>query len=508
MVAVREPQVRGHDDRAAGRQAGDGEEGGVIYPQMLLDLHGELIVDLFAGGGGASVGIEMALGRMVDVAVNHDPAALAMHRINHPQTYHDRSDVFEVDPHEITQGRPVGLLWASPDCTFFSKALGGKPIRSAEKKRRALAWVVKRWAGQVRPRVIMLENVEEFQEWGPLVGPPDRLRPCPRKKGTRFRAFVGSLERMGYRVEWRELRACDYGAPTIRKRLFVIARSDGRPIVWPEPTHGPETGRPHRTAADCIDWSTPMPSIFLTPEEARDWARAQRAAGHEIGTPRRPLAEATMRRIARGVMKFVVENPRPFIVNLAQRGPREYPLDQPLRTQHAGGNAFALVNAFLTQNNGGFYDGAGRDLREPMSTVLNTGSHQSLVYAFLQKYYGAGTGQELGEPMHTIPTLDRFGLVTVEVDGQSYVIRDIAMRMLTPRELYRAQGFPDSYTIDRGADGRKLTKAEQVRMVGNSVCPPIAAALARANVPDLIARDEALRHWPPLRRAVRQGVAA
>ena len=402
----------------------------MIFPQMLLDLHCELIVDLFAGGGGASLGIEMATGRMVDIAINHDPAAVAMHKANHPQTRHLLSDVFEADPREVTQGRPVGLLWASPDCTHHSKARGGKPLRDRARRTRALAWVVTRWAGTVRPRVIILENVEEFADWGPLVGPPDRLRPCPRRKGRTFRQWVRSLERHGYEVQWRELRACDYGAPTIRKRLFVIARCDGRPIIWPEPTHGPGRRFPYRTAVECIDWPLPMLSIFASPEEAREWARV-----HGVGVPVRPLAEATLRRIARGVVRFVLENPEPFIVGVA--------------------------------GNGG-----------------------QLVAAYLQSYYGAENRQDLREPLRTIPTRDRFGLVTVTIAGQPYVITDIAMRMLTPRELYRAQGFPDSYIIDRGADGRRLTKTEQVRMVGNSVCPQVAAALVRANVPEMIARDE------------------
>lgn len=548
---------------------------------MLLDLNKELVVDLFAGGGGASTGIEMALGRHVDIAVNHDPAALAMHEMNHPQTHHDRSDVFEVDPHEITQGRPVGLLWASPDCTYFSKALGGKPLRDNARKRRALAWVVKRWAGQVRPCVIMLENVEEFQEWGPLVGPPDKLRPCPKRKGSRFRAFVRSLERMGYRVEWKERRSCSYSDPTIRKRLYMIARCDGDPIVWPAPSHGPGTRRAYRTAANCIDWAIPMPSIFLTPEEAREWGRAMRAAGYDVGTPKRPLAEATMRRIARGVVRFVLDNPEPFIVGVGGRmgqsaprsvqepyqtitakgdaalvvpylvprygeragqEPRTRDIQEPMPVIVPTGNGASLVAAFLAQHNAGFYNGAGRSLNEPMSTILNTGSHQSivaahlatyyggpdtdrrgadlreplhtqttenrhaLVYAFMQAYYGQGIGQSPAEPMRTIPTVDRFGLVTVTVEGTPYVITDIAMRMLQPRELYRAQGFPDSYIIDRGADGRKLTKAEQTRMVGNSVSPGTAAALVRANLPELIVRDDALRH--ARRTATREEQAA
>ena len=269
-----------------------------VFDQYLLDVHDELIVDLFAGGGGASVGIEMATGRQVDVAINHDPEAVAMHEENHPQTRHHTSDVFEVDPREVTEGRDVGLLWASPDCTFHSKARGSKPIRSAEKKRRALAWVVTRWAGTVRPRVIMLENVEEFSNWGRLVARRDaegrvhkdsggvaepgervpvehqELIPDTSDAGRRFRVWVRSLQAHGYRVEWRELRASDYGAPTSRKRLFLIARCDGEPIVWPEPSHGPGTGRRCRTAADIIDWSEPICSIFADKDEAAAWAKA------------------------------------------------------------------------------------------------------------------------------------------------------------------------------------------------------------------------------------------
>lgn len=547
-------------------------------------VHDELIVDLFAGGGGASAGIEMATGRQVDVAINHDAAAVALHMANHPETHHHVCDVFEADPRAVTKGRPVGLLWASPDCTDHSKAKGGKPIRN--KKRRALAWAVKRWAGQVRPRVIMLENVEEFVQWGPLVGPPRELRRCEKRKGKTFRRFVSDLKELGYQVEWRELRACDYGAPTIRKRLFLVARCDGNPIVWPEPTHGPGL-KPYRTAAECIDWSIPMCSIFATPEEAKSWAKY-----YGMHKPRRPLADATMRRIARGVMKYVVEAKEPFIVNLAQRGPREYPIGEPLRTQHAGGNAFGLVAPFMvprygerpgqeprtrslqdpspvvvpTGNGGSLVaahiqrdygnsvghnageplgtvtpGGGGKaalvatflarhwggmvgkeldvphptittrgtqdqlvaaslsklrgtssaaDPAEPLHTVSAGGTHHGAVAAFLQKYYGQGTGTPLDEPVSSLTTKDRMGLVTVEVDGESYYIADIMMRMLQPRELFRAQGFDDSYVIDRGADGRHLTKTEQVRMVGNSVSPPQVEALISANCTELILGDE------------------
>lgn len=549
-----------------------------VFPQMLLDLHHELIVDLFAGGGGASTGIEMATGRQVDIAINHDAAAVSLHQANHPQTRHHVSDVFEVDPREVTEGRPVGLLWASPDCTFHSKARGGKPFRDGAKKRRALAWVVTRWAGQVRPRVIMLENVEEFADWGPLVGPPGAQRPCRRRAGRTFRKWIRSLERLGYAVEWRELRACDYGAPTIRKRLFVIARCDGEPIVWPAATHGPGTRRKYRSAAECIDWSIPMLSIFATKDEAKDWAAVQREAGRKVGTPVRPLADATMRRIARGVMKYVVESPKPFVVGVGGRQGRsaERPLDRPMQTvpnntnnaAHSplaplptvtgggrnilaapvlaqtgygerkgqaprsldiqaplgtvvgGGQKHALVSAFLAKHFTGV-DGApltqpaptvttidhnglvaaslaklrgtstAADPADPLHTISAGGEHHAAVAAFLAKYYGQGDGAAASDPAPTVTTKDRFGLVTVEVQGEPYVIADIAMRMLQPRELYRAQGFPDSYRIDRGADGRKLTKTEQVRMVGNSVSPVHPMTLVRANLPELIVRDEA-----------------
>lgn len=528
------------------------------FPQLLLDVHEELIVDLFAGGGGASCGIEMATGRQVDLAINHDAAAVALHMSNHPQTLHYVADVFEVDPREACQGRPVGLLWASPDCTDHSKAKGGKPIRT--RKRRALAWAVKRWAGQVRPRVIFLENVEEFVDWGPLVGPPGKLRRDKSRKGKTFRRFVRDLRALGYDVEWRELRACDYGAPTIRKRLFLVARCDGSPVVWPESTHGPGTGKPYRTAAECIDWSIPMLSIFATPEQAKAWTKAWRRWGMQVWPPRRPLADATLRRIARGVVKYVVENPRPFIVPVQNTGggAAAAPGTEPLRTitAHPKGGGFALaapfmvprygeregqesrtrsleepspvvvptgnggslVAAFLAKHYGGVVGSSlgepkgtvttvdhdslvaasltklrgtsfDADPRDPLHTVSAGGTHHGLVAAFLQKYYGQGTGSSLDEPAATIPTKDRIGLVTVHLEGQPYVLADIAMRMLQPRELYRAQGFPDWYRIDRGGDGRRLTKTEQVRMVGNSVCPPQAAALVRANCPELALRD-------------------
>ena len=544
-----------------------------------------MIIDSFAGGGGASTGIELALGRSPDVAINHDAAALAMHQANHPDTLHLINNIWQVDPAQVCKGRRVGLAWFSPDCKHHSKAKGGKPVK---KNIRDLAWVVVLWAKRVRPEVILLENVEEFRDWGPLTADN---RPCPDRRGQTFQAWVAELKRLGYKVEHRELRACDYGAPTIRKRLFLVARCDGRKIVWPEPTHGkpdsPEVqaGKrlPWRTAADIIDWSLPCPSIFDTADQIM--------AKHGLRAVR-PLQDATLRRIARGVMRYVVDAAKPFIVSVAHGdsgGRREYPIDDPLGTQTvggiqhalvkptlapfvtyaqqggatrdatdpmhticasakdqnaivapvlvqtgygeapgqlprsldvqaplgtvvAGGGKHALVAAFLAQHNTGV---VGHPATEPVSTVTTTGAQQALVAAhlmtmrnagkpfngadeplhtvtaggahiftvaaFLQKYYGQGLGQELDDPLHTVATRDTFGLVRVQIDGQPYTIADIGMRMLTPREQFRAQGFPDSYIIDTGAGGRVMTKTEQTRMCGNSVCPPLAEALARAN---------------------------
>lgn len=472
----------------------------MLTPQFLLPVHSELVVDLFAGGGGASTGIEQAIGRPVDIAVNHDPQAISLHTANHPQTRHFCSDVFEVDPLTVTEGQPVGLLWASPDCKHFSKAKGGKPV---SKKIRGLAWVVIKWAKLTKPRVICLENVEEFQTWGPL-GPDNR--PCPERKGLTFQRWKKQLENLGYKVEHRELRACDYGAPTIRKRLFLVARCDGLPIVWPTPTHAkpdakgkvPAGMKPWRTAADCIDWSIPAPSIF-----ERD----------------KPLADATCRRIAKGIMRYVVEAEQPFIVpgvaaTLVQTGYGERPgqaprvpgLDKPLGTVVAG-QKHALVQAFLAKHYTGvvgheldkptgtvttadhhslvtanlIHMGHGiRDVKDPLNTITAQGAAAGVVHSFLVKYYSEG-GQDAActDPMHTIPTKDRMGLVMVR--GEPYAIVDIGLRMLTPRELYRAQGFPDSYVIDTGAAGEPITKTAQVRMCGNSVCPPLSHVLIKAN---------------------------
>jgi len=432
----------------------------------------ELIVDNFAGGGGASTGIEMALGRRVDIAINHDPEALALHAANHPGCRHLCESVWDVDPVEITAGLPVGLAWFSPDCKHFSKAKGGRPV---EKKIRGLAWVAVRWAATVRPRVIILENVEEFTTWGPL---GTDGRPCRKGRGATFSSFIRALEGHGYRVEHRELRACDYGAPTTRRRLFLVARRDGCQIVWPDPTHGPGMD-PYRTAAECIDWTIPCPSIFERP---------------------RPLRPATCRRVARGIVKFVLQADPPFLVpgpaaaTMIQTGygerdgqrPRTLDLNQPLGTIVAGGSKHAIVAAFLAKHYGGPSGNqtAGQDLKEPMATITSSGQ-MGPVAVFLTKYYGEGLGQDIRNALGTVTTRDRFGLVTTRIDGTTYAISDIGLRMLQPRELYRAQGFTDSYVIAPEIEGRRLTKTAQIRMAGNSVCPPMAAAIVRANCGEL-----------------------
>lgn len=466
------------------------------------------VFDNFAGGGGASTGIEQALGVPVDVAINHDLLAIAMHRANHPDTLHYCQSVWRADPQDVLAAsirrrpRVAGerlFAWFSPDCKHFSKAKGGAPVR---KEIRDLAWVVVVWAKRVRPDVIMLENVEEFQTWCPLVdGQPDFSR-----KGETFRAWVRELKKLGYKVEWRELRACDYGAPTTRKRLFVVARCDGRPIVWPAPTHGPQgsadvlAGRlkPWRSAASCIDWSIPCPSIF---ERSR------------------PLVDATCRRIAAGIMRYVIDNPQPFIVPITHgtwNPDRAWPGDEPLRTiTTAKGGEYDLVSAFMAQHNTGVVghdmaapvstitargtqqaivtshlevmrDGApGRDMDGPVPT-LTTRNHMAEVRAFLVKYYGNDThGQGVGDPLHTIPTRERFGLVTCTIGGQVFAIADIGMRMLTPRELFRAQGFPDSYIIAPPVDGKAMAKTASIARCGNSVCPPLSRALVEANCVDV-----------------------
>lgn len=476
-------------------------------------LHGPVVVDLFAGGGGASHGIREALGVSPVAAINHCAHAIQMHALNHPDTLHFQESVFDVEPMHASRGRRVDLLWASPDCTHFSRAKGGKP---RDKGIRSLAWVIVDWARDVRPTCIAMENVPEFQGWGPL---DDEGQPVKAQAGETFREFVGALEREGYVVSWRVINAADYGTPTSRRRLFLIARRDGKPLVWPSPSHGP--GRtPYRTAAECIDWSIPCPSIFER---------------------KRELAPATLRRIAEGVRRYVLGERRPFLLCLTHGGRLE-PLDEPMRTiTTANRGERALVSPVLVANNTnnaphsvekplGTVTSGGRhilaaatlintrngeregqrpralDIEAPLPTTTATGSqgavvaaflsqhngrsvgsavdgpaptttgsgHASLVAAFLARYHGTG-GQwgALDDPSPCVTAREGLALVTVEIAGETYVLTDIGMRMLQPRELARAQGFPDSYVLIG-------SKGDQVARIGNSVCPPVAAAIVRA----------------------------
>lgn len=608
----------------------------------------EIIVDNFAGGGGASDGIEAEIGRSIDIAINHDTDAVSMHETNHPNTKHYCEDVFEVDPIKAAAGRPVALCWLSPDCKHFSKAKGGTPV---SQKIRGLAWVGVKWAAQVKPRVIMLENVEEFKTWGPLIEDgKGGKKPDPERKGEIFKSFVkilstgvpktdeGFLEcldvlkidknsilayklskGLGYDVDWKELKACDYGAPTTRKRLFLIARCDNKPIVWPEETHAPrdseevEKGlkKSYRAASEVIDFSIPGKSIF---------------------NREKPLVESTMKRIARGLFKFVIDEPEPFVVpdsmtdspdksdqpietptlvvNTSghtgsdlrdpvktittgghhalmrpvliqmgygdKEGKRVLDLKNPLGTITSGGNKFAVatawikedygngtgtnlndplgtitaksnhhsvVTAFLSKHYGGYYKGAGIELKDPLGTITQVDHHglvslllkeknisptfrNNFFYkdpmnysltrnllktnvgnsleieqflrkymsdttgidfngtsAFLVKYYGNDVGQSVDQPLHTIPTRDRFGLVTIH--GIDYQIVDVTFRMLEPNELKLAQGVRKSYIIDRDRDGKKISKSKQIARIGNMVVPQCASALVRSNLPEL-----------------------
>ncbi|MBD5402004.1 DNA cytosine methyltransferase [bacterium] len=509
-------------------------------------INGELIIDNFAGGGGASTGIELATGKSVDIAINHDPEAVKMHKANHPSTKHYCESVWDVDPVKACGGRPVALAWFSPDCKHFSKAKGGKP---KDKKIRGLAWVALRWAALVRPRVIMLENVEEFMTWGPL---NRGHRPIKAKQGFTFQRFIFQLEELGYKVEYRVLNAADYGTPTMRKRFFLVARCDGKAVRFPEPTHAPAGSaevaagikQPYVGAYTQIDFSLPCPSIFDTAEEIKK-KYGIRAV--------RPLAPKTMERTARGLKKFVLDNPEPFIIQCNHGGDRkpqdirkpmptitgkhgfgvvepvlspcimcnnennvgasvESPLptittgnrnfvvapaliqyhsettkdevrgqriESPVMTVD-GSNRYGLVASFLSK----FYkSGTGQDLREPLHTVTCSPGHFGEVRAFLLKYYNGAVGQDIKEPLHTVTTDDRFGLVTIK--GEDYMIADIGLRMLEPRELYGCQGFPPDYIIDHDLSGKAYPRSEQVRRCGNAVCPPIPAALVRANLPEL-----------------------
>lgn len=534
-----------------------------------LGFADELIIDNFAGGGGTSEGLERAFGRPVDIAINHDPVALAMHALNHPYTRHLCESVWDVDPIKVTKNQPVGLVWLSPDCKHFSKAKGSMPV---DKKIRGLAWVALRWAALCKPRVIILENVEEFKTWGPVILTPKGPLPDPARRGHTFNSFVWQLKKQGYKVEYRELRASDHDTGTIRKRFFMVARRDGLPIVWPAATHGNPADaefltknlQPWRTAAQCINFNEPSTSIFAR---------------------KKSLVDNTLRRIVKGAWRYVIDSPTPYVVHAAEafarqckrsandeefhhgalhhvdQGAHEHAADtvsayfidrpsaelgsqngirrarSPLSTSTENGRSTYTIGSFMEQANGGFYDGDGRSLHEPLSTIMGRGTNQRLISAYFIKYYGEG-GQWQGadEPMHTLTTKARMGLVQVAkvpagvLDEKTFarakacallfhrfmpelfpepadllivrgvVLVDISLRMLTPRELYRAQGFPEDYIINEipnpdslFREGKQvpgdprllpripLTKTAQIRMCGNSVCPPVAEVLASGN---------------------------
>lgn len=530
--------------------------------QLKLDIHEEIIVDLFAGGGGFSQGIYMASGRHPDIAINHNDDALSMHRANHPQTRHFVADVFEVCPKSVTHGRPVGHLHLSPDCTHHSQARGGQP---RNEKIRGLSWVGVRWAGQVRPRVITLENVHQVELWGRLIAKRDdatgrvikldgtiatkgervprefqHLIPDPKRKGETWNNFKSELEALGYQVKHQLLKACDNGAGTKRIRLFMIARCDGVPITFPQPTHfknHTKGQKPWSQAHEHIDFSIESKSIFGR---------------------KKPLKEPTLRRVAKGIKRFVIDSASPFIVPVTHsKSNNIQSILEPLNTiTTSKGGEFALATpvlvqtghctskpddvistAFFAQMNGGFYKGDGNDARDPLSTITNTGSQQQLVTAtlvtntsghgpsdlsepiptittggnqaliectlgqdedlplleitysqdieekalrvanFLISYYGTDNMSGIDEPLPTITTKDRLALVTVIYNGKTYLIIDIKLRMLTPPELYSAQGFPKDYIITHGHDGRKFSLAKQTKMCGNSVSPYSACAL-------------------------------
>lgn len=429
-----------------------------------------LIIDCFAGGGGASKGIEMALNRDIDIAVNHDPEAIRIHKVNHPNTLHLTEDIFKVDLQKQVAGRHVALMWASPDCTSHSKAKGGQPRK---KGLRILPWAVYKHAKLILPDVIIMENVEEIQQWGPL---DENGRPIKSRAGEDYNKFMDAMRSLGYKVESRELVAADYGAPTTRKRWYAVLRRDGKEIVWPEATHS-KTGdpgtEPWLECGDYMDWSD---------------------LGNSIFTRKRPLADATMRRIANGYRKYVVENDKPYIVDnkdavaflIQYHGEtkagdsRGQLLTEPIKTIDTS-NRYGLVTAFISK----FYkSGTGQSCAEPLHTITTSPGHFGLISAFLIKYYGTGCGQTLDAPLATITTKDRFGLVNVvtEIDGEKYILKDIFLRMLKAEpELKRMQGFPADYVITHDAEGKRYPIKEQVARIGNSVVPVMAQVLVAAN---------------------------
>lgn len=428
----------------------------------------ELIIDCFAGGGGASVGIEMALGRQVDIAINHDPDAILMHRTNHPDTLHLTEDIFKVNLKKYIKGRRVALMWASPDCTSHSKAKGGQPRK---KGLRILPWAVYKHAKDILPDVIIMENVEEIQQWGPL---DEKGRPIPERKGEDYKKFIAAMKNLGYEFDSRELIAADYGAPTTRKRWYAIFRRDGREICFPSQTHSKD-GIGLKRWKECGEY------IF--------WDDL----GKSIFERKKPLADATQKRIANGIRKYILDAQNPYIVKnekalafiiqyhgeTKEGDARGQLLTEPLKTIDTS-NRYGLVTSFLSK----FYkSGTGQDIREPLHTVTTSPGHFAEVRAFLIKYYGDGTGQNIESPLDTVTTKDRFGLVTIK--GVDYQIIDIGLRMLEPEELYGCQGFPDDYIINHDYTGKTYPRSEQVKRCGNAVCPPIPAALVKSNLPEL-----------------------
>lgn len=551
------------------------------YKHAQTSILDEIIVDNFAGGGGASTGIELAAGRPVNIAINHDAAAILMHKTNHPYTEHIQASVWDVDPEELCAGRPVGLAWFSPDCKHFSKAKGAALV---DRNIRRLAWIVLRWAGTVRPRVIILENVEEFQTWGPV----RKGKPVKNKSGQTFRKWLSQLKALGYAVEYRELGAADYGAPTTRKRFVLIARCDGQPIRWPERTHAPRDSeevksgkcKPWRSAAEIIDWTVPMYSIFASKQEIKEKYGVNAV---------RPLADNTLRRIIRGVDKFTIKSGKPFIVECNHSGAGHIsdidapvstitqkctmglcgpilapvtlpntcnsvgsPADQPVHTITTAGNQI-LATANLIQ----YHTEQSEDVRaNGLDTSLPTvdaSNRYGLTAAHLVEFYGNGQAIDPGEPMHTVTSHDREALVATHIvkfkgpdigqrpdaplqtvtainpfalasvktvkyapgtdlgywpqirallnrycgyaladdeilllwiRGAWRYICDISMRMLTPRELYNAMGFPPDYIIEQDYTGKPYPKSQQVARCGNAVCPQMASAVVRVNFPE------------------------
>lgn len=425
-----------------------------------------LIIDCFCGGGGATEGIEEALGRAVDIGVNHDKEAIRLHMVNHPETLHLTEDIFTVDLEKYVAGRHVALMWASPDCTQFSKAKGGKP---REHGIRILPWAVHMHASKIKPDVVIMENVEEIQSWGDL---DENGYPIEEKKGKEYERFMQAMSDLGYEYKSWELVAADFGAPTTRKRWYAVFRMDGEEIVRPDETHS-ETGDLFRKkwveCGDYIDWSDLGKSIF---------------------DRKKPLAENTQKRIARGLVKYVIDNPHPYIAKdnagfliqyhseTTKNGARGQELNKPIKTLDTQ-NRYGLVTAWITK----FYKtGTGQMLNKPLHTITTSPGHFGLVSAFLTRYYG-GESHAVGldKPVGTFTTRERFGLVTCEIDSETYAISDIRLRMLEPEEMKQMQGFPKEYIIDHDIDGRPISRKEQVAKIGNSVVPAMAKAIVQAN---------------------------